>query len=191
MTAIDRIIDIGCSDKRDPAATDGIDFYPYPGPHGPTIVHDVTAFPWPVKDDWYDGAISHQCIEHLPDNGDVAGQDTLFRFFDEVWRILKAGGTFAFDVPDADWPRFHGDPTHRRPLKLSAFDFLWNETRDRLYPRKHWGLVSAKVDREYGLRGVLNDWHIRKHLPRVDDWLCRTGIGNPHFIYVVLRKPGP
>jgi len=183
-----KVIDIGCADKRDPIADVGIDFYDWGGPRGPTIVHDVTKFPWPVENESLDGAVSHQCIEHLPNNGDVAGEDTLFRFFNEVWRILKPGATFAFDVPDADWPKFHHDPTHRRAFKIPAFDFLWRKDRDYVYPRKIWEFVSAETTRDYRF-GPVNDWHIRKYVPKVNRFLCRVGIGEPKWIYLVLRKP--
>lgn len=183
-----RTIDLGCADKRDPKATDGIDFYPYPGPNGPTIVHDLTKFPWPVQDGTFDAAVSHQCIEHLPNNGDVAGDDVFFHFFDEVWRILKPGGTFSFDVPDADWPKIHHDPTHRRLFKIPAFDFLWRKDRDYLYPRKTWEFVSSTTTHDYGFT-FFNDWHVRKYAPKLDAALCRMGVGNPKWIYIVLRKP--
>lgn len=180
-----RIIDLGCGSHRDPTATDGLDFYAYPGV---TVVHDLTAFPWPIPDATYDAAVSHQVLEHLPRREEVAGTDLLFQFFDEAWRILKPGGTLAFDVPESGSADAHADLTHRRFFSPRAFGFLWTPDRDPGYRRSLWTLLSLRVDREYGW-GWLNAWHLRKYAPRVDRWLCDRGVGRPRFIYVVLRKP--
>jgi SAM-dependent methyltransferase len=178
-------LDIGCGDVRDPAADVGMDFYPFPGA---TIVHDVSQFPWPIEQASFDRAIAHEIIEHLPVRDDTAGEDLFFRFFDEVWRILKPGGILDFDVPHANGTAAYGDPTHRRFFTEEAFNFLWNPKRGPLYPRKLWELVELKVDYFYGAGG-LNQWHFRKYLPRIDHLFCRMKVGTPHLIWVTLRKP--
>jgi SAM-dependent methyltransferase len=178
------VIDIGCGAHRDPRAREGIDAYPF---EGVTVVHDLTEFPWPLKDSSYERAVSHQCIEHLPSDG-VAGRDVFFAFFDEVWRILKPGGTFEFDVPDQRSDYAYADPTHRRFYREKAFSFLWEPERDSLYPRKIWTLVDCHTDRIYRL-GPLTDWHVRKFAPRLNRAICRGGIGTPSNIYVTIRKP--
>lgn len=178
-------LDIGCGDKRDPAADVGIDFYAYPGVD---IVHDLTRFPWPIPDAAFDRLVSHQLVEHLPTRDGVAGRDLLFEFFDEAWRILKPGGTFALDTPHKDSVEAFADATHRRYYLEESFSHLWRPARDSLYPRRPWELVSVYVDRTYGV-GWANDWHFKRHAPRVDRFLCRHGVGTPRFIYLVLRKP--
>ena len=182
------IIDIGCGAHRDPRAEVGMDFYPYAGPTGPTIVHDVTSFPWPIPDGTFDGAVSHQCIEHLPVDDSVAGDDLLFRFFDEVHRILRPTGIFEFDVPHVDGPDAFGDPTHRRFFTGGSFDFLWNPERDSLYPRKIWTLGSLRLDRAYHF-GPVTHYHLRKHVPSVYGVLVRIGLGRPHIIHISLIRP--
>lgn len=180
------VIDIGCGATRDPRADAGLDYYPYPGV---TIVRDVTDFPWPVPDASYDAAISHQLIEHLPHKTGTAGEDVFFLFFDEVWRILKPGATFSFDVPHYRWPATYCDPTHRRFFNEGAFNHLWTPTRDPRYPRKLWELVRIETDLWYGGQSVLNTWHVQRYLPRVDRLLRRMRVGRPHYIYCVVRKP--
>jgi SAM-dependent methyltransferase len=179
------VIDLGSGAKRDPRATDALDFYPYPGV---TVVHDLTKFPWPIADSSFDEAVCHQVIEHLPHREAAAGEDLLFQFFNEVWRILKPGGTFSFDVPEYRSSHAHNDLTHRRFFGERAFNFLWIPERDSQYPRRVWQLVNLHVDREYGW-GVFDTWHVRKYAPWLDRVANRVGFGNPHFIFVVVRKP--
>jgi SAM-dependent methyltransferase len=181
------VLDIGCGSHRDSRATAGMDFYPYPGV---TIVHDVTNLPWPVPDASFEGAVSHQLIEHLPHKVSVAGNDVFFEFFDEVWRILKPGGTFSFDVPDPRGQEAYGDPTHRRLLSTQAFDHLWKPGRDSLYPRKSWQLVDARNDYWFGGSSSFNTWHLQKHLPMVDRIFQKLHVGTPKNIYITVRKPG-
>lgn len=179
------MIDLGCGTHRDSRADAGMDFYPYPGA---TIVHNLLSFPWPIPDESYDGAISHQVLEHLPHLDGVAGQDLVFRFFDEVWRILRPGGTFVFDTPDYRSPEAHADVTHRRFFAERSFSHLWLPDRDPAYPRKIWELIEIRTDRAYGW-GWANAWHVQKYAPRLDRFLCRLGVGVIHNVCGTLRKP--
>lgn len=181
-----KVVDIGCGHKRDPKATVGLDYYRW----GPwvDIVHDVTKFPWPIPDGTFDAAVSHQCIEHLPNDGRVAGDDLFFRFFDEVWRILRPGGRFSFDTPDYRSHDAWSDPTHRRTFHPNAFTFLWDANRDSLYPRKRWELVEIYLSRFYGTSG-LNTLQVKGAYPRLDRFLCRLHIGRPFLICCTVRKP--
>lgn len=178
-----RVLDIGCGPKRDPRATDGTDYYPYPGV---TVVHDLLRFPWPFADGAFDHAVCHQVIEHIPVNG-VAGEDPFFRFFDEVWRILGPAGTLEFDVPHVCGGNAFGDPTHRRFFVPETFRHLWDPTIDPKYPRKRWSVERVRVDRVYSF-GIANDYHVRKYLPRLHEALVSMGWGRPHEIRFVLRR---
>jgi SAM-dependent methyltransferase len=180
------LLDIGCGGSRDPRATAGLDFYAYPGV---TLVHDVTTLPWPIADATFEGAVSHQLVEHLPQRLGADGRDLFFQFFDEVWRILKPGGLFSFDVPDYRWSGAYGDPTHRRYFHLQAFTHLWDPRRDALYPRRTWELVEARTEYWVGGRTGLTTWHLQRHLPRVNRGLQFLHVGTPRTIYVTIRKP--
>lgn len=58
---------------------------------------------------------------HPADVERFVGQDMLFAFFDECWRILKHGGTMRVIWPSLQTVRAFQDPTHRRYI---PFDFL-------------------------------------------------------------------
>lgn len=117
----------------------------------------------------------------------MAGQDLLIQFFDEVWRILRVGGTFTFDVPHHHSPDAYIDVTHRRFFGPLAFEIFWNESRDHLYPRRRWELVSLRISRRAGLPRIMR-WYDRKYL--TVGWWRWVAFGQPHSIHGVLRKPG-
>ena len=192
------ILDLGCGPNRDPEATDGMDLHPYAGAN---IVHDATKLPWPIAAASFDRLVSHQLIEHLPVGGGAeGGADPFFAFFDEAWRVLRPGGTFAFDVPHHLGPEAYGDPTHRRFYSERSFAHLWDPARDPLYPRRPWTLVRVRTDYWYAFpravgadgrarSGIVNASHLKRRAPALDRVAQRLGLGVPHYIYVELRKP--
>ena len=171
-------IDLGCGPNK--RADIGIDFYPYPGVD---IVWDLSRFPWPIKTASFHRAEAHQVLEHLPVHRDVAGTDLLFRFCEEVWRILRPGGVFELDVPHVQGPFAFGDPTHRRHFTERSFNWLLTGDRDDLYPRRRWDMESLQIDRAYWM-----SWHVNHYLPRVHAVLTKVGFGAPSQISVRLRK---
>ncbi len=173
------VLDVGCGRKKDPVATVGMDAFALPGVD---VVHDVLDFPWPFPDGSFDRLVSHQLIEHIPPGR--AGQDPLLEFFDEAWRVLRPGGTFAFDTPHADSWYAYGDLTHRRYFVPYAFHVLWEFDPNSPYPRKMWARESVRCDYTYRFA-----YHVKKHLPSLDRVLQRHRHGTPEFIYIVLRKP--
>ena len=175
------VVDLACGGKRDPKAQIGVDIYPGPEVD---IITDLATFPWPIVGETFDEAMCHQFIEHLPTGGSVPGDDPFFRFFDEVWRILKPGGTFAFDVPHYRSVDAVGDPTHRRLFDVRTFDDLWNPARNPAYPRRIWERVSFRVSRDYPHRV-----RFVRHLPSVDLLAQAVRFGTRRYVHGVLRRP--
>lgn len=176
-------LDLGCGLHKD--ADIGMDAYAVPGVD---VVHNALDVPWPFSDASFDRVVSHQFLEHLPPTGS-AGSDPLFTVFDEVWRILKPGGVFAFDVPHFKGDQAYNDPTHRRSIDDRYFTrFYTPDEYNPYYPRKMWVLKSFRIERSYGLR-FFNEWHMKRHFPRLDRWCQRVGIGTKKFLFLELEKP--
>ncbi len=90
-------LNLGCSDANEPGYTN-VDIVP------PTdLLWDLSQTPWP----WDTDAISHiraaDIIEHLPDK---------IATMNEIWRVLKPGGTVEIKVPTTDGPGAWQDPQH-------------------------------------------------------------------------------
>jgi len=109
-------------------------------------VVDLTRFPWPWADSSVAEVYCSHFIEHLPmqhvdpsgnyvQMGAPGAQDLLFKFFDEVWRVLVPHGWATIVVPNAFCVRGYQDPTHRRFIVAETF----------LYLHKPWR-VAQKLD---------------------------------------------
>lgn len=181
--SIGHALDIGSGRNPDPRAEVRFDWYPY---SGVSVVGSVLHLPF--RDGSFDLVTAHEVLEHLPPGG-RAGADAVYRTCDEAWRVLRPGGTFELDVPHVEGPAAFADPTHRRFFVPSAFEWLWNAQRDPLYPRHLWNLLTLRVSRSFRF-GPINDWHIRKHAPRLYRVLERLRIGHPGYIFLRLQKPG-
>lgn len=129
-------LDLGCGQNPAPGF-EGVDL------NAPGAKHkvDLFKFPWPWADESVDELHASHFVEHIPardvDLDDIAfpsggkviennfvGQDMLFAFFDECYRILKPGGTMKVVVPALQSVRAFQDPTHRRFIPAELFMYL-------------------------------------------------------------------
>lgn len=172
----------------------GVDFY------APTAAHkiDLFKFPFPWADNSVDEIHCSHFVEHLPAR-DVElrdlrapasvdptntsytkfiGQDFLFAFFDECWRILKPGAAMLVIVPSGRSDRAYQDPTHRRFIVAETFGYLDKRLREAM-GLGHYNVrcdfgssVNPTVDPTLNLRhpevqaqkfretyNVVGDWH--------------------------------
>jgi len=75
------------------------------------IVWDLEETPWPLPDECALMVTASHVLEHInPHKG------TFIRVMNEVWRVLKPQGQFAFVVPHGESPGFIQDPTHCNPM---------------------------------------------------------------------------
>ncbi len=94
------------------------------------IVHDLMDFPWPIESD---SVIEAQCshyIEHIPQLCMCCRNQVnpMFRFFDELWRVMKDGAKCLIIAPYWASHRAFQDPTHTRFICEHTF----------LYCNKQW-----------------------------------------------------
>lgn len=108
-------LDFGCGPNKREGFT-GVDQYPF---EGVDIVGDVTDphFWNQFEDGSVDEAHASHFVEHL-----TALQRCLF--FNQVYRILKAGGQIQVITPHWSSCRAYGDPTHQWP-PVSEFTFYY------------------------------------------------------------------
>jgi len=109
---------------------------------------DLFKFPWPFEDNSVEEIHCSHLVEHIParevEERDIVafatakpdtikrflGQDMLFAFMDECWRILQPDAWIQIVVPSARSNRAFQDPTHRRFLMQETFMYLdesWRE----------------------------------------------------------------
>jgi len=86
---------------------------------GVDIVHDLNVYPYPFEDNSVDEIFMSHYIEHVPD---------LMKFMNELYRILKVGGTMSVIAPYYNSIRCWQDPTHLQPISEATF----------LYYNKDW-----------------------------------------------------
>lgn len=192
-------LDLGCGGNPQ-EGFEGVDLL------APNARHkvDLFKFPFPWADDSVDELHCSHFVEHLPAR-DVelrdlnvtrpssddsisrsdsmivhrfVGQDFLFAFFDECWRVLKTGAPMKVIVPSGRSDRAYQDPTHRRFIVAETFGYLNKEVREQMglgHYRVRCNFASnvvPTVDSAFHLRhievqarmfretyNVIHDWH--------------------------------
>lgn len=157
-------IDIGCGGSKMPGFL-GIDIAPYPGVD---VVWNIENTPWPfLEDESVITAVASHVMEHIsPHSGDrrveglkkllldkgLATEDELLQYcgldgspfinvMNELWRVMRVGGQFAFVVPHAASAGFQQDPTHINMINqhtMCYFDPLHSSNLYRFYQPKPW-----------------------------------------------------
>lgn len=147
------------------------------------IVWDLERTPWPLPDECAHKAVASHVLEHLnPHGGDKRLQGLIdllvdkkvitrteaeteigkpgsgfINVMDEVWRVLKPKGQFAFVVPYAESHGMFQDPTHMNFINETTmlyFDPLDPSLLYQFYQPKPWRVVRQFVQRA-GLLEVL------------------------------------
>ena len=89
----------------------------------------------PLPDESVDHICSNQTLEHL-----LKGRQIFF--WNEMWRVLKPGGTMEHWVPHFLSPSQDGDPTHHTP---------YTETSIQYYCQRPDGAPFVEVFSDYGI----------------------------------------
>lgn len=132
-------LDLGCG-QNPKDGFEGVDILGGKAKH----VCDLFKFPWPFKDNSVDEIHCSHFLEHIPareieardlsndDNIDrerFIGQDMLFAFMDECYRIMKKDTWMHVVVPSGRSSRAFWDPTHRRFFMQETFLYFAAEWR--------------------------------------------------------------
>lgn len=148
-------LDLGCGqNKRE--GFKGVDFAPA---SGVDVVHDLLSFPWPFDTSSVDEINCQHFFEHVP-------AKLRPRFMEEVYRVLKHGGTALFVTPAAWSNRAVQDFTHEWPPVVVEsylyFSKAWREAN-----RLTHGFYDIKADLVGTSIGVVYNPAL---LPRNDEY---------------------
>lgn len=126
-------IDLGCGKNKregfvgcDQYAMEGVDH-----------VFNIGSEVWPFEDNSVDEAHAAHFIEHLTNHNDKWER---VHFFNELYRVLKVGGTATIILPHWNSNRYYGDPTHKEPFSEMGMYYLSKEWRSTQAPHtdKQW-----------------------------------------------------
>lgn len=176
-------LDIGCGNNKQSNGFVGMDVRDLPNVD---IVHNIEQFPWPLPNDSVSLATASHVLEHINPGstdprlvalvdllekkkilskkeiketvGDVEVFGIFMTFMDEVWRVLKTGGQFAFAVPYAGSPGYWQDPTHINPITettLAYFDPLDRSGLWHIYKPMPWKIKESHYDLNGNLEVIL------------------------------------
>lgn len=147
---------------------------------------DLLQFPWPAESASVDELHCSHFIEHIPMAETEEGQDLLFAFFDEAFRVLKPGGTMTVVWPSLKSVRAFQDPTHRRFIPGETMGYLNAEWR------KANGLDHYRVACDFEIRSVVPTIHQDTALRSADAqaWMVAGLWDRTVDWHAVLAKPG-
>jgi len=136
-------LDIGCGANKMPGFV-GIDILPL---KGVDIVWDLETFPWPLPDECVITATASHVLEHInPHKGVFIG------VMNEVWRVLKKDGQFAFVVPHASSHGYQQDPTHCNMINETTMHYFDPDPEGRTMGAQLWNFYRPKpwkIERQY------------------------------------------
>lgn len=189
-------IDLACGDNKRGQDWIGVDIVNIPSVD---IVYDLSVYPWPFEDNSVDEINCSHYIEHIKHDNVATDlkeildksnnfeefkaninseefrnpKDGFIKFINEVYRILKPGGTVKIVAPYYTSVRAYGDPTHCRYIGDSSCWYLSKEWREA-NGLKHYGIecdfdikvsyyttneITLKSE-EYRKRAFLHDWNV-------------------------------
>jgi SAM-dependent methyltransferase len=123
-------------------------------------------FPWPWADNSVDELHCSHFLEHVPGGHPVeyGGTGIRHRFVDEMYRVLKPGGTATIIVPYNRSPRAAQDPFHAWP-PLEPESFMYFNKQWRVNNGLDHYPIKSDFDFTYGY-GMYPGWAARSEESR-------------------------
>ena len=154
----EKVLDLGSGGSKQPGSI-GIDRLDIPGVD---VVHDLEVFPYPFADNEFDRIVSYNCLEHIKD---------LLGLMNEVYRILKPGGIFHFEVPHFSSVDMYTDPTHQHFFSYRSMDYFAGQSNLRDF--KYLTSVDFEIVRRH-----ITFWGSKKVFDAPQEYLFNRV---PHF----------
>jgi len=135
-------LDIGCGNNKTPGSI----YLDVDKDANPDILHDLNIFPYPIEDNSIDEVVAKHIIEHLDDPQE---------FVNELFRILKPGGTAFIETPHFTSYVAYSEVQHK--LFYSYF-LLVNLVRPTRFKTVKEEITFYKTYRMFGIQFLANQW---------------------------------
>jgi hypothetical protein len=129
-------LDVACGNNKTKGFI-GIDIVGKPKSQA-DIVHDLSIYPWPFKDNLIDEVYCSHYLEHVPHIDSY--NDGLFNFMNELYRIIKKNALAKFVCPYYTSIRAIQDPTHHRSIGEATF-LYFNENWRKINKLEHYPIT--------------------------------------------------
>lgn len=174
-------LDLGCGKRPENhhtrvAGFTGVDIADI---EGVDIVHDLTTYPYPFKDESVDEIFNSHFIEHM------TGEEQI-RFFEECYRILKPGAKMTCIAPYYNSMRAWQDPTHKTAISEARFLYYNKDWRD-MNNLSHYN-INCDFDFTYGY-AFSKDWVSRNQ--EAQQFALKHYTNVVDDIHVTLTKKAP
>jgi SAM-dependent methyltransferase len=119
------------------------------------LVCNIGFEPLPLSDNMVDKIVCRDFLEHLPKGYySETNKRMIYPIIDlmnEIWRVLRPGGTFTSRTPCEPHIEAHRDPTHLSVWTLESMDYFCGKYKvPKIYGVKEWfELVENKMDGFY------------------------------------------
>jgi SAM-dependent methyltransferase len=136
-------LDIGGGNNPNPGFVN-IDILPLPKVD---IVWDLEKTPWPIDSESVLTATASHVLEHINPHKGV-----FIDVMNEIWRVLKPNGQFAFVVPHAASHGYAQDPTHCNMINETTMHYFDPDPEYRSIGPQLWNFYRPKpwkIERQY------------------------------------------
>ena len=135
-----RILDLGCGNNKTPESI-GVDIS---SESKADVICNLNSYPFPFKDNSFDGVVSKQVFEHL---------DDVEKLMHEIHRITKNKAKISVHVPHFSCFYSYADPSHKRAFSVFSFDKISQKCGFRIVSKR---ITFHRAIRRYMLEHLFN-----------------------------------